>query len=198
MVGYLERLPTAGRAQQVDSIDMLNGYVQYGYNTLVILDVDETIIATDIINGKKQKVLVEAKTPRVIRKIRQDAPDARIILLTKASKKDTKEKLKNAGLDPDMFDSIESASGTKGASLKQYVDKNFQETRHICFIDDTLENLESVESACKDLGIHCNTFLFTGAEAMIERTDCFNYGMTPDELHAFKRAQEAAFATYKR
>ncbi len=194
----LEHLPTPDLKQDVASIGILTGHVQNGYKTLVVLDVDETIIATDIIHGKRQKVLIEAETPRVIREIRQKAPDSHIILLTKASKEETEIKIRKAGLNPDMFDSIESAYGTKGAALEQYINEKFQETRHVCFIDDIRENLEYVESTCQKMNIHCNTFHFSGAETMQKRVNAFDFGMTPDQYEDYVKAQKTEFAMYDR
>ncbi|KEI71531.1 DUF2608 domain-containing protein [Endozoicomonas elysicola] len=192
----LEHLPTPDRKQDVASIGILTDHVQNGYKTLVVLDVDETIIATDIIHGKRQKVLIEAETPRVIREIRQKAPDSHIILLTKASKEETEVKLRKAGLNPNMFDSIESAYGTKGAALEQYINEKFQGTRHVCFIDDIRENLEYIESTCQKMNIHCNTFHFSGAETIQKRVNAFDFGMTPEQYEDFVKGQKAGFAMY--
>ncbi len=166
-------LPKAGRKLDVRNIDIIPDYVAGGHCPLVIFDVDDTLIADDIIGGKMQKTLVNKNTAQTIKKIREKAPDAHIILLTQSSSAATLQKLQAVNLDKKLFDSIECVDGdlkdAKGTRVIEYIGSKELNPKQVCFIDDSDAFLEQVEKVCKTLDIHCNTFHFRGAEEMFLR-----------------------------
>ena len=175
-----------GRLEDVKSIDTVVDYVAGGgHHPLVIFDVDDTLITRDILNdGTTGQVSVAKNTAEIMTKIRQKSPDSEIILLTQASKKKTLVKLREAGISPELFNSIESVAdkgGDKGIALKACVRNMRQKPDQVCFIDDCDHFLLLVEKASKDLGIHCNTFHFTGAREAVIRVKANARGCTVEE-----------------
>lgn len=179
-------LAKPGRLEDVRSIDTVVDYVAGGeHHPLVIFDVDDTMITRDIlINGTTGHVPMAKNTAEIVAKIRQKSPGSEIILLTQASKKMTLVKLREAGISPELFNSIESVAdngGDKGIALKAYVRKMRQKPDQVCFIDDCDHFLSLVEKASKDLRIHCNTFHFTGANDAVARVKANALGCTVEE-----------------
>ena len=179
-------LPKPGRLEDVKSIDTVVDFVAGGkHHPLVIFDVDDTLITRDILNdGTTGQVSMAKNTAEIMTKIRQKSPDSEIILLTQASKKKTLVKLREAGISPELFNSIESVAdkgGDKGIALKACVRNMRQKPDQVCFIDDCDHFLSLVEKASKDLGIHCNTFHFTGAKEAVIRVKANARGCTVEE-----------------
>ena len=175
-----------GRLEDVKSIDTVVDYVAGGkHHPLVIFDVDDTLITRDILNdGTTGQVSVAKNTAEIMAKIRLKSPDSEIILLTQASKKKTLVKLREAGISPELFNSIESVAdqgGDKGIALKACVRNMRQKPDQVCFIDDCDHFLSLVEKASKDLRIHCNTFHFTGAKEAVIRVKANALGCTVEE-----------------
>ena len=185
-------LPKSGRLEDVKSIDTVVDYVAGGeHHPLVIFDVDDTMITRDILkNGTTGQVPVAKNTAEIMAKIQKKSPNSEIILLTQAHKKMTLLKLREAGISSELFNSIESVAdkgGDKGIALKAYVRKMRQKPDQVCFIDDCDHFLSLVEKASKDLGIHCNTFHFTGAKDAVMRVKANALGCTVKEYkHHFQ------------
>ena len=174
-----------GRLEDVKSIDTVVDYVAGEHHPLVIFDVDDTLITRDILkDGTTGQVPVAKNTAEIMAKIRQKSPDSEIILLTQASKKKTLVKLREAGISPELFNSIESVAdkgGDKGIALKACVRNMRQKPDQVCFIDDCAHFLSLVEKASKDLRIRCNTFHFTGAKEAVIRVKANALGCTVEE-----------------
>ena len=179
-------LPKPGRLEDVKSMNTVVDYVAGGeHHPLVIFDVDDTLITRDILNnGTTGQVPMAKNTAEIMAEIQQKSPNSEIILLTQAPKKMTLLKLREAGISSELFNSIESVAdkgGDKGIALKAYVRKMRQKPDQVCFIDDCDHFLSLVEKASKDLGIHCNTFHFTGAKEAVIRVKANALGCTVAE-----------------
>ena len=169
-----QSLPEPARKENVKSIEVVVDYVAGGdHRPLVIFDIDHTIITLDVFEGGETRYVAVAKnTAEIMARIRQKSPNAEIILLTQAGKVKTLEKLTQAGIDQELFESIICVGDMgvdKGDALKNYVKEKKQRPDQICFTDDCVPFLEMVEEASKNLGIQCNTFHFTGAQDAIDR-----------------------------
>lgn len=166
-------LPLQDREHNVKSIAAVIDYVTPGYHPLVMFDVDHTLVTLDFIHGQLKRVAVENDTEQTLRRIRQKAPDAHIIVLTQATATAAREKLQKANIDVCLFNSIESVAdkqGTEGSVMEQYIKKMPERPAQVCFVNNTVRMLDDVESTCKNLQIHYNAFHYTGAEEMVQRS----------------------------
>lgn len=182
---YPTPLPPQGRQVNVQSIAAVIDYVTPGYRPLVIFDMDETLVARDIINGEAIRVAVESDTVQILQRIRQKASDVQIIVLTQATEEATRSKLQAVNIDERLFDSIESVAdkmGTKGSVLEQYIRHMPEKPEQVCYVDDMDLMLDDVESTCVKLQIHCNSFLYTGAKELEYKCTAHALGMPVDQL----------------
>ncbi len=183
-------LPKPGREANVKSIETVVNYVAGGnHRPLVIFDVDDTLVAQDVNRNKELELLPLAKnTAEIMARIRQKSPNATIILLTQAGLSRTLEKLRTTGISKELFDGIFSASDLgvqKGDVFTDYIKNMQQMPDQVCFVDDCLGFLESIEKACNNHQIHCNTFHFTGADEAISRRNARALGY--DTVEEYKR-----------
>ncbi|WP_257263310.1 DUF2608 domain-containing protein [Endozoicomonas sp. ONNA2] len=190
-------LPPQPQKKDVKSIGAVIDYVTPGYHPLVIFDADDTLVARDVINGEAIVVAVEKDTAATLKRLKEKAPDAQIIVLTQATAKATREKLQKTGISEQLFDSIESVNdkiesgadkkATKGTVMQQYIRQMADRPEQVCFVDDMDVMLDDVEATCAKLQIHCTTFLYTGAEEHRDRVCANVLGVSVEE---FKRQQK--------
>ncbi|MBO9495996.1 HAD family hydrolase [Thalassotalea sp. G20_0] len=178
-------LPIQDREYNVKSIAAVIDYVTPGYHPLVMFNVDQTLVTLDFVYGQLKRVAVENDIERTLQRIRQKAPDAHIIVLTRATATAAREKLQKANIDERLFDSIESVAdkqGTEGSVMEQYIEKMPERPAQVCFVGNTVEMLANVEFTCKNLQIHYNTFHYTGAEEIAQRASEYARNMPWTEV----------------
>ncbi|WOG27525.1 DUF2608 domain-containing protein [Endozoicomonas sp. 8E] len=170
----------SGRVQKSQNIREVLAHIKPGEPVLVCFDLDETLIAKDIVaEGRQERRLVNPDTVKIIQDIRTKAGpgNARIILLTANDEDSLRKKIEETQLDRNLFDdaiTVKVQTGplkTKGQGLHHYLDKSGHPAQHIVMVDDVEGMLESVEKAADERGIPYTTFHFYGAKPMIYRVD---------------------------
>ncbi|WP_422136655.1 HAD family hydrolase [Endozoicomonas sp. ALD040] len=168
------------RVPKSQDIREVLAHIKPGEPVLVCFDLDETLIAKDLVaEGRQERRLVNPDTAKIIQDIRTKAGpgNARIILLTANDEDSLRKKIEETQLDRNLFDdaiSIKIQTGplkTKEQGLHHYLDKSGHPAQHIVMVDDLQDMLKSVEKAADDRGIPYTTFHFYGAKPMIYRVD---------------------------
>ncbi len=143
-----------------------------GEAPLVIIDIDKTLLY-QVGFGKSIKYdLLEGQSlddiKRFVEKVRQNHPQARVMLLTNAIKKFTDIKCNAVGLDTKHFDIVISASEgrriQKGDKVTTYFkETNFSECDGVYVIDDESERLAEIEhSVVAGEQLSCHSFQHVG------------------------------------
>ena len=168
------------RLERSQNIREVLAHIKPGEPVVVCFDLDDTLIAKDVVaGGRQERCVVNPDTAKIIQDIRTKAGsgNAKIILLTANEEDSLREKLEKTKLDRNLFDdaiTVKVQTGpwkTKGQGLHHYLDKSQHPAQHIVMVDDVQGMLESVEKAADQRGIPYTTFHFYGAKPMIYRVD---------------------------
>ncbi|WP_062266840.1 HAD family hydrolase [Endozoicomonas arenosclerae] len=171
------------RVEKSQNIREVLTHIKPGEPVVVCFDLDETLIAKDVVEGgRHQRRVVNPDTAKIIQDIRTKAGpgNAKIILLTANDEDSLREKLEITKLDRNLFDdaiTIKVQTGplkTKGQGLHHYLDKSQHPAQHIVMVDDVQGMLESVEMAADQRKIPYTTLHFYGAKPMVYRVDFAN------------------------
>ncbi|WP_257287109.1 DUF2608 domain-containing protein [Endozoicomonas sp. SESOKO2] len=168
------------RLEKSENIGEVLAHIKPGEPVVVCFDLDETLIAKDIVaGGRQERRMVNPDTAKIIQDIRTKAGpgNAKIILLTANEEDSLREKLEKTQLDRHLFDdaiTIKVQTGplkTKGQGLHHYLDTSGHPAQHVVMVDDVQGMLDSVEKAADQRGIPYTTFHFYGAKPMTYRVD---------------------------
>ncbi|KEQ13959.1 DUF2608 domain-containing protein [Endozoicomonas numazuensis] len=168
------------RLERAQNIREVLAHIKPGEPVVVCFDLDETLIAKDVVaGGRHERRVVNPDTAKIIQDIRAKAGpgNAKIILLTANEEDSLRAKLEQTKLDRNLFDdaiTVKVQTGpwkTKGQGLHHYLDKSRHPAQHIVMVDDVRGMLESVEKAADQRDIPYTTFHFYGAKPMVYRVD---------------------------
>ena len=166
----------AVQSKRVESrtLEDLSAHVKPGQKALVCIDIDNTLLARTVVGnlktGKQIKTAINPDTTGIIQRLRQSAPDAKIVILSAGDIESTREKLRLVGLSERELDAVivvDIVNGpfeVKSAGIYEYLAATGFDPQHICLIDDEENVHDEIKETCEVLQKPLTSLVFNGHE----------------------------------